>query len=207
MPIATLHSQESFLCPADPPSTMGTGDRQSFVFSLEPVAPCINQPLGTIDVMWIREDPIANVRADAGGLLTKFLTPPSGFPPHFVSTFELLPVTFIASPFTVTLTAPSNGTVGQPLEAVLAVRNNTPSLQQLALSVNDSDVFLLSGPAAFHVTIIPWMTVDCRMIFVPVRSGTMTLPVVQVTSQTMRQGLLSPSPPQVFVVPSAISLA
>ncbi len=75
-----------------------------------------------------------------------------------------------------TFDSPSEATLGKPFEATLTVYNESSTLQELQLSVAESDSFFFSGTTLINFTMLPYSERKMVYIMIPVLTGHITFP-------------------------------
>eukprot|EP01104_Vermistella_antarctica_P014734 TRINITY_DN468_c1_g2_i1.p1 TRINITY_DN468_c1_g2~~TRINITY_DN468_c1_g2_i1.p1 ORF type:complete len:290 (+),score=65.40 TRINITY_DN468_c1_g2_i1:3-872(+) len=114
------------------------------------------------------------------------------------------PLRIARSPFSTKMQVPPHGVVGSPITISVTITNHTQRLEDFRLLVNESPSFLFAGTRRSSFKILPFASYCIQHVLVPVESGKLKLPKLQLTSHRFSTELAGTKQSRfVFVRPHA----
>ncbi|KAA8532099.1 hypothetical protein F0562_006759 [Nyssa sinensis] len=173
------------------PALLVPGEEFKKVFSVIPEVNVSNLEIGTVCLRWRRDsgpEEESGSNTAASEVLTKHRLPD---------------VNVELSPLVVSLECPPHAILGNPFTYFIKIQNQTQLLQEIKLSLADSQSFVLSGYHNDTTFVLPKSEHILSYKLVPLASGSQQLPRVTVTAMRYSAGFQpSIAASTVFVFPS-----
>eukprot|EP01027_Heterolobosea_sp_BB2_P004386 GEZU01006699.1.p1 GENE.GEZU01006699.1~~GEZU01006699.1.p1 ORF type:complete len:1421 (-),score=302.07 GEZU01006699.1:215-4477(-) len=106
--------------------------------------------------------------------------------------FPLPPLTLYDAMLVALYDFPPEGVMGAPMPVTLTILNNTILVQEVHVSVRDSEAFFFAGSAEVTVSILPNETRVLRYTMIPVLSGHVSFPQFVITAKRNDTHVLHP---------------
>lgn len=172
------------------PSLLVPGEEFRKVFSVVPERSS-NLRMGTVCLKWKRDAEVQTVTTTTSSTV------------GFLTKHRLPDVQVEVSPLVVSLECPTHAILGNPITYLVNIQNQTQLLQEIKISMADSQCFVLSGSHNDTIFVLPKSKQVLSYKLVPLASGLQLLPRVSVTSVRYSAGFQpSLAASAVFVFPS-----
>ncbi|KAI3450924.1 hypothetical protein Pfo_007589 [Paulownia fortunei] len=166
------------------------GEEFKKVFTVVPNINCTKLKIGTVSLRWQRD---SRVGEQFHSCATE----------SQVTKHRLPDVNVELPPLVVSLECPPHAILGNPFMYSVKIHNHTELLQEIKCSISDSQSFVSSGPHSDTIFVLPSSAHVLSYMLVPLGSGSLQLPRVNVTSGRYSAGLQpSTASSIVFVYPS-----
>ena len=146
----------------------------SLWYRLNLLSPGPAQKLGRLLVSWRRE-----------------LEPNSPVVPVNISAISIPLVKVVTTPFSLNVICPPDGVVGQLLELVIQIKNQTLQVEELQLSVKENDAFIFSGQKKAVLKLLPGSTRRISYFLIPLLAGQLPFPQILLHSKRYLTDLLN----------------